>query len=73
MTVIDEFISDLFPDNVTKESNNDFVKYYNNSFEILKFNNNRLLVKDKRNDKKTIIYNNIKIAQAKLKDLVKSK
>ncbi len=72
MTVIDDFISKVFQENVSKESYQNFVKYYNNNFEILCFKN-RLLVKDKRNIEKTIIYNNMKIAEAKLKDILKIK
>ncbi len=51
----------------TMEIYDDFTKYYNDKFEVFVFDN-KVLVKDKRQLHKTIIYNGMKVAEAKLID-----
>lgn len=64
MSSIDEFLYKLFHGKNTKESFSDFVKYYNNDYEVLVYDN-KVLVTDKRS--KTInVYNNLQIAKSKL-------
>jgi hypothetical protein len=64
MTLIDDFVSQLFHGKNSKESYSDFVKYYNDKFEVLVFDN-RVLVKDKRATTMAV-YNNLNIAKARL-------
>ena len=67
MSSVDTFISKLLKGKGTTERHEGFTKYYNEKFEVFVFDN-KVLVKDKRHLHKTIIYNGIKIAQAKLID-----
>ncbi len=64
MTHIDEFVAKLFEGKGTKENHNDFIKYFNDKFEVLVFDN-RVLVKDKR-ARTMSVYNNLNIAKARL-------
>ena len=64
-SIIENFISLLLNGKAIYELHSDFEKYYNDKFEILIFDDN-VLVKDKRQTHKIIIYNSIKIAKAKL-------
>jgi hypothetical protein len=64
MGSIEEFLHKLFHGKNTKESFNDFVKYYNSEYEVLVYDN-KVLVTDKRS-KKVNIYNNLQIAKTRL-------
>lgn len=64
MTHIEDFVNTLFEGKSTKESHTDFIKYFNDKFEVLVFDN-RLLVKDKRS-RTMSVYNNLNIAKARL-------
>lgn len=64
MTHIEDFVHTLFEGKGTKESHTDFVKYFNEKFEVLVFDN-RVLVKDKRS-RTMSVYNNLNIAKARL-------
>lgn len=68
MGSIEEFIYKLFHGKNNTENFNDFVKYYNDKYEVLVYDN-KVLVTDKRN-KTFNIYNNLQIAKSKL--LIKS-
>jgi hypothetical protein len=70
MTTVDDFAKKLLNGTGCKEYFTNFVKYQNNDFEILVFDN-KVLVKDKRNSTKTVIYNNLSIAKANLESIVK--
>lgn len=65
MTSVDDFAKKLLNGTGSKEYFTNFVKYQNNDFEILVFDN-KVLVKDKRDTSKTVIYNNLSIAKANL-------
>jgi hypothetical protein len=65
MTSINDFVEKLLNGTGTKEYFTNFVKYQNNDFEVLVFDN-KVLVKDKRDSTKTVIYNNLNIAKANL-------
>jgi hypothetical protein len=65
MVMIDDFIGKLMRGKGTKENHIDFVKYYNENFEIFVFDK-KVIVKDKRFQNKTIIYNSIHIAKANI-------
>jgi predicted nucleic acid-binding protein len=68
MSVVDVniFIQLLMKDSdVRKIVRKDFMKYENGQFEVFVYDNKALVV-DKRNTKKTIVYNNISIAKANL-------
>lgn len=65
MTLIDEFVNHLLKGKGATEKNTDFIKYYNDKFEVIVFDN-KVIVKDKRHIKKTVIYNNLNIARARL-------
>jgi hypothetical protein len=69
MSSIDSFVTKLLKGKGTTVMYEGFTKYYNDKFEILVYDN-KVLVKDKRQLHKTIIYNSIKIAQAKLIDAI---
>jgi hypothetical protein len=69
MSSVDSFVARLLKGKMATERYDDFTKYYNDKFEVFVFDN-KVLVKDKRQAHKTIIYNSIKIAQAKLVDIV---
>lgn len=64
MGSIEDFIYKLFHGKNNKENFNDFVKYYNDQYEVLVYDN-KVLVTDKRT-KTFNIYNNLKIAKSKL-------
>lgn len=64
MGSIDEFVYKLFNGKNTKECFSDFVKYYNNDYEVLVYDN-KVLVTDKRS-KKINVYNNLQIAKTRL-------
>lgn len=64
MTHIDDFVNKLFEGKGTKENHSDFIKYFNDKFEVLVFDN-RVLVKDKRS-RTMNVYNNLNIAKARL-------
>lgn len=64
MGSIEDFIYKLFHGKNYKENFNDFVKYYNDQYEVLVYDN-KVLVTDKRT-KTFNIYNNLKIAKSKL-------
>jgi len=70
MTVVDVNVN-IFIQSIMKDSNTrkivrkDFMKFENGQFEVFVFDN-KALVLDKRNSKKTIVYNNISIAKANL-------
>lgn len=64
MTHIDDFLSKLFQGKNHKENYSEFVKYFNDKFEVLVFDN-KVLVKDKRS-RTMHIYNNLNIAKARL-------
>jgi hypothetical protein len=70
MTVVDVNV-DIFIQSIMKDSNmrkiikKEFMKFENGKFEVFVFDNKALVI-DKRNTKKTIIYNNINIAKANL-------
>lgn len=65
MSSVEAFVAKLLKGKKSIERYEGFTKYYNDKFEIFVFDN-KVLVKDKRQSHKTIIYNGIKIAQAKL-------
>lgn len=65
MTSVEDFLYKLFHGKNNKECYSDFVKYYNDDYEVIVFDNNRVLVKDKR-VKPLNVYNNLNIAKAKL-------
>ena len=65
MSSVETFVAKLLKGKGATERYDGFTKYYNDKFEIFVFDN-KVLVKDKRQSHKTIIYNGIKIAQAKL-------
>ena len=67
MSSVETFVSKLLKGKGVTEIYEGFTKYYNDKFEVFVFDN-KVLVKDKRHSHKTIIYNGIKIAQAKLID-----
>lgn len=67
MTSVDDFAKKLLNGTGSKEYFTNFVKYQNNDFEILVFDN-KVLVKDKRDTTKTVIYNNLSIAKANLEN-----
>ncbi len=68
MSTVESFVSQLLKGKAVTDRYEGFTKYHNDKFEIFVFDN-KVLVKDKRYSHKTIIYNSIKIAQAKLLDL----
>jgi hypothetical protein len=67
MSSVETFVSKLLKGKGITERYEGFTKYYNDKFEVFVFDN-KVLVKYKRQSHKTIIYNGIKIAQAKLID-----
>jgi hypothetical protein len=67
MSKVDVFVAKLLKGKGATDQFEEFVKYHNDKFEVFVFDN-KVLVKDKRHSHKTIIYNSIKIAQAKLLD-----
>ena len=67
MVKIDDFVQNLLNGKISKETYGEFTKYFNDKFEILVFDN-KVLVKDKRNIKRMIIYNSINIAKAHLQE-----
>lgn len=69
MATVDDFVKKLLNGTGSKEYFTNFVKYHNNDFEILVFDN-KVLVKDKRNSSKTVIYNNLSIAKANLEGII---
>lgn len=69
MSSVDAFITKLLKGKGATEIYEGFTKYYNDKFEVFVFDN-KVLVKDKRQSHKTIIYNGIKVAQAKLIDTI---
>jgi hypothetical protein len=69
MSPVETFVTKLLKGKGSTETYEGFTKYYNDKFEIFVFDN-KVLVKDKRYIHKTIIYNGIKVAQAKLIDLI---
>lgn len=64
MGSIEEFIFKLFHGKNNIENFNDFVKYYNDKYEVLVYDN-KVLVTDKRT-KTFNVYNNLQIAKSKL-------
>lgn len=64
MESIEEFIYKLFHGKNNKQSFSDFVKYYNDKYEVLVYDN-KVLVTDKRS-KTFNIYNNLHIAKSML-------
>lgn len=69
MSSVETFVTKLLQGKGATEIYEGFTKYYNDKFEVFVFDN-KVLVKDKRQSHKTVIYNGIKVAQAKLIDLV---
>lgn len=65
--MIEDFLSQLFHGKGATETRPEFVKYYNDKFEVFVFDN-RVMVMDKRQDT-TVVYNNMHIAKAKLINL----
>lgn len=64
MSSVDDFVYRLFHGKNTKECFNEFVKYYNNDYEVLVYDN-KVLVTDKRS-KTMNVYNNLHIAKSRL-------
>lgn len=64
MGSIEDFVYKLFHGKSTMECFSDFVKYYNNEYEVLVYDN-KVLVTDKRS-KKVNIYNSLQIAKTRL-------
>jgi hypothetical protein len=68
MVKIDDFVRTLLNGKMSKETYGEFTKFFNDQFEVLVFDN-KVLVKDKRNVRRTIIYNSINIARAHLEGI----
>ncbi len=65
MATLNKFITNLMKDNFKQLENENIKKIYNKDFDILIYNIKQkpnTLIIDKRNTKKTIIYNNLEIA-----------
>ena len=66
---VDIFINSLMKDSAMQRSvKKDFMKYENGKFEVFVFDN-KTLVLDKRDSKKTIVYNGYNIAKANLNQI----